>query len=300
MQFNIIAGPTRTGTTSLFRSLIKSADVSGSKVKETNFFLQDYKGEGTVLISEYLKLFSKTEENNNFLEASPKYFGWSKDTSNRIGKLLAAHNVKIAIILREPVERLESVFAHILTKRSIQKYSSVSALLSMQEREITSIKRDSHVDKLALLEGAYLHNIKCWIEEFGAKNVSIFFFDNATDNSYVENVANFFELKTRNLQVLHENSTRHPKHVGLHKVALRINSRLEPLFNRFPQLRQSIRKLYYAVNEKAKSNSTNLLSDREIIEIKDYYKNINRGLYSYCYALDILQGKVPNWFRETM
>jgi hypothetical protein len=37
MQFNIIAGPTRTGTTSLFRSLIKSAVGSGSRVKETNF-----------------------------------------------------------------------------------------------------------------------------------------------------------------------------------------------------------------------------------------------------------------------
>lgn len=120
----IIIGAMKAGTTTLFELLAQHpaicrswAELPGvSFTKEINYFRKTYQKGDTPLHYDWRFPFVPTRHAWT-LEASPNYTKWpgSKGVPARIASL--GGNTKLAYILREPVDRIESHLAHTLHGR---------------------------------------------------------------------------------------------------------------------------------------------------------------------------------------
>jgi len=107
-QHVIIAGVNKCGTTSAFRYLADHPEVCASSIKEIRFFVQEPYESSDSSHDEYLSYFSHCKNKRVLLEASPSYFSWGQEVANRIVRLIP--NVRIIVILRNPVDRLYSYY----------------------------------------------------------------------------------------------------------------------------------------------------------------------------------------------
>lgn len=108
----IIAGPPKTGTTSLFDWLAKHPDILPSKVKETYYFYEDadeespypnFKKSGWEAYEDYFSLHSGE---SILMEASPGYIYSTLAAKN----LSTIKDLKVAIVLRPVADRLFSEY----------------------------------------------------------------------------------------------------------------------------------------------------------------------------------------------
>ena len=105
----IIAGFMRSGTTSAFRYLVATKCFATSSVKEMDYFINDDSGSQDVYFSQFIDRKDKVT-----LDVSPRYARHYKDSSRLIERCLTSK--KILFLLRDPVQRVESIFS--ATKRS--------------------------------------------------------------------------------------------------------------------------------------------------------------------------------------
>lgn len=111
----LIIGAAKCATTTLHRYLQRHSKLYMSDPKEPEFFSDDKvfsKGEAW-----YRSLFSQARDDQLCGEASTAYTRWpySADSAARIAKMLP--NVKLIYIMRNPVERAYSHYAHDMRKR---------------------------------------------------------------------------------------------------------------------------------------------------------------------------------------
>ncbi|WP_258098212.1 sulfotransferase family protein [Marinoscillum pacificum] len=121
----MIIGAGKSGTTALYEYLAEHPDVYMSPVKETNFFalegekLVDPKDDPEQMFhypwsvtnwEEYQKLFDGVKEQKAIGEVSPMYL-YSQEAAFRIK--VKFPDMKIIVILRNPVDRLYSRFMHL-------------------------------------------------------------------------------------------------------------------------------------------------------------------------------------------
>ncbi len=110
----LIIGALKSGTTSLYQYLGNHSEVVSSSIKETNFFSWEFhKG-----IKYYLNFFplKKDIKNQLVFEACPHYLADPK-SAGRIKKILP--NVKIIVILRDPIERAISNYNYFSNPTSL-------------------------------------------------------------------------------------------------------------------------------------------------------------------------------------
>jgi hypothetical protein len=121
----IIPGAQKSGTTTLFNMLSKHSMVDSPQIKESQFFALDEK---TVKnnISWYRGIFS-SDDLQYALDASTHYL-FSKKTPFLIKKYLK--NVKILIILRDPVKRAYSNYLHMYRKVPIADKRRFSEIIN--------------------------------------------------------------------------------------------------------------------------------------------------------------------------
>lgn len=287
MSVNVVAvGPTRTGTTSLFRNLISYDLVVGSKVKELDYFLSPATFE-----SNYHSYFEGVGD--FFLEASPKYFLYSEVVCSNIKKEI--NNPKIIIILRDPVDRIKSIFNHIYNKRKIGLYSSVDEIASIQITDSSYRFSSDEIDSGSFSEGLYLKNLPVWIEAFGSENVGIFFYENMKDENFLSDVFKFLGVDISCSKMTVENVSRSIGNLSIHHFAKRANDSLEPFFNKFPKARSTLRDAYYFLNNK-KPDCNILLSDSYEKKFKDLYDLENDGLLDYLRNKKVY-GDFPGWLK---
>lgn len=172
-KYLIVAGVPKAGTTSLFNYLSNHPSICGASIKETCFFLDvDYPRRSKYRFPDgmesYYSLFEQCNEDSLRLEATPLYL-YSDETAARIRSMLS--NVKIIIILREPIDRLYSFYrmARAVFTRDYTFEEYVRVQLELFREGLISDNRYFR----ALVEGKYSSYLGAYIETFGTENVIV-------------------------------------------------------------------------------------------------------------------------------
>src|SRR5205807_6443730 len=118
---------------------------------------------------EYLRLFSKSNGRRIIGDASPSYL-WHPEVPRRINEV--APDAKIAIILRDPVER---AYSHYLMdyREGAQSRPFYSALLEDMHRP----KKGWGVSYLYYELGLYAQQVRRYLETFTPERVKILLFE---------------------------------------------------------------------------------------------------------------------------
>lgn len=284
MKHVFMVGPTRTGSTALFRALSKSAELSQTKIKELNYFFNDQWESGSYDSNVHLGT------SNVSFEASPNYYMYSKYIAPRIKKF--DENSKIIIVLRNPLVRLESVVNLILMKRSPDRFNGFDHVLESQNFD--GPRLGDCPDYYVSVESDYLMHIRPWVEAFGSSQVAVFYYENIKNEDFLKQVCDFIGISDKGVSLTEENKTRIVKNVSLHKAAQYINGRLEPFFNAYPFFRNLIRNFYYQFNEKEKSSSY-MFSEDQKRHWEAVYGSKVKELKEYLEVNNISMGDIPSW-----
>lgn len=149
----IIIGAMKAGTTTLFQLLSKHPQLCGtwasvpkmSSPKEINYFQRLYQKGDSPLHYDWRFPFDP-ERHAWTLDASPNYAKWpgSKGVPARIASLGA--QIKLAYIMREPVDRIESHLAHSLRRhgdnKNIEHCIRTSQYAMQLDKYMVHFKRD--------------------------------------------------------------------------------------------------------------------------------------------------------------
>lgn len=155
----LIVGSQKCGTTWLHECLSKSKHVFGSRPKELNYFNRNnYKR----WQADYEKFFDGSISEKWRLESTPHYYQLPSDNldiSQRIRDLLG-EEVRLLVMLRDPVDRYLSCFTHHMIKGRTPYVETI----------------DEFTDQFNLLSlGKYASISKHWRSRF--PNIGIFFYD---------------------------------------------------------------------------------------------------------------------------
>lgn len=176
----MIIGAGKSGTTSLYEYLKEHPQVFMSPVKETNFFalegkqLVDAKNDpnqmnhypwSITVRSEYEDLFKGVDQEKAIGEVSPMYL-YTPVAARKIKATIP--NVKIVVILRNPVDRLYSRFLHLARENRLPTSEFSDAL----DQESIWWKRNDLVR-----EGHYFQHLSVYFELFDEKQIKVFTYD---------------------------------------------------------------------------------------------------------------------------
>lgn len=293
----IIAGVVKGGTTSLFSYLSKHPQVCSSSIKETCYFHGYRYGYETPSLDMYLGYFDHYAGQKYIMEATPGYFEGGRKLAAAI-KDKIGDDVKIIIMLREPVDRFISFFKFQKSMLNLDKnlpiddYIEMCLTLPIDER----LKEEN--DRYWGIDGGYYDNyLEGWFEVFG-DSLKVTFFDDLKKQqlSVLEDICSWLKLDSSVYSTLvleHENKTVGYKNKLLQRIALFVNKRAEKLFRAQPALKSKLRNLYYLFNG-AKYNQ--VISDEAIKRLRLLYSDHNARLAKQLKARGYLN--LPSWLSQ--
>lgn len=298
MKKLILVGPTRTGTTSIFRMLAQHPHLSPSYVKELNYFF----GSGSANSpASYLEdSFMRKPEERVALEASPLYFGFGGCMARNVVRVLP--DALILIVMREPMDRLRSLLEHVAVKRNAGEKLDLNQMVLSGMRAAIDSAVDPAVDdanRYVVREGEYVDLLHQWRQFFPDDRIRVVFYEHMfsskeASSEVLSQLYDWLGIVDEDLPVLHENMGREVKFSRLHKAALRLNDALEPLLNRYPFLRNLLRAVYYAFNERREKEMAHISTDTAR-EVEEHYRARNSGLRAQ--VAGVVIGRVPDWVR---
>jgi hypothetical protein len=171
-----LVGAAKAGTTSIYAYLSQHPAVFFPTIKEPHFFTQvrpaaeqQFLIEAITERSAYLRLFAKAAGHPVVGDASPSYL-WHPEVPRRIREV--APDAKIAIILRDPVER---AYSHYLMdyREGAQSRAFYAALLEDMHRS----EKGWGVSYLYFELGLYARQVRRYLETFTPERVKILLFD---------------------------------------------------------------------------------------------------------------------------
>lgn len=200
----LIVGAAKSGTTTLHYNLGNRDDINFPKVKEPHFFSfynapPDFKSPEklpTVVssIKEYINLFKSNNDETLYGEASPSSLYCYDQAIKNIKKIYGekARNIKIVIMLRNPIERAWSQYWHFRKNLNEEK----SFLEVIQRNEIDRrLKNNWNIFYDYIGFGMYSSQVQAYQENFD--NVKVFLFEDlkSDSNKLMEDLCNFIEIK---------------------------------------------------------------------------------------------------------
>ena len=177
----IIIGAAKGGTTSLFNYLVQHPQIVGPYRKEVHYFDHHYH-KGLDWYKHHFPTISKLRKTHSKAitgEASPYYISHPL-AAQRIKALLP--NVKLIVLLRNPIDRALSNYQHI--KRLKLEQEPFEKAIKLEEARI-----NGEVDKIIqnpnyysfthkhfsyLTRGIYHKELEVWFKEFPASQICIF------------------------------------------------------------------------------------------------------------------------------
>lgn len=250
-KFLIIAGTSKAGTTSVFNYLATHPQICPSNEKETRFFLdadyplpsqKRYYKDGPFA---YLSFYDYGREGDWKLEASPDYL-YSNNTARLIRATLA--NVKLVLILREPVSRLLSMYKFGVKMNEIPRTMTFDEYVEVQsgDQNCSALPSSRHPAFRALDHGRYSVYLKSFLEFFGKPSIQVLFHENLSRDplDFVQKVCRFagideryfedysFEVSNRGVQV---------RASLLHDKYWRTKQRLRAGLRHAPKMRRALR-----------------------------------------------------------
>ena len=192
----LIVGAAKSGTSSLHNYLNQHPDVfmpsyntKGMKVKEPRFFIKDLVEHrlhnGVWSWEEYKSLFSSVEEEKAIGESTVLYLYYYNHAIKNIKKYLG-EDVKIIIMLRNPVDRAYSAYHHV--SRGFNEQYSFEDALDIEEGRLD---KDPCLTPMVMYKdmGMYSEMVRAFKNSF--KNVHIILFEDFRDNTEKEIIKTF-------------------------------------------------------------------------------------------------------------
>lgn len=292
----IIAGVGRCGTTSLYRYLGASSEVKLSAKKELDFLVDYTDADISFLEEKYLAAFQGAKTSQVKVEASPRYSLEAEYTAAMIKRLMP--ETKVVLMLRDPVERIVSVYNAVKRSGNIRQSVSFDDFVMFLFGEIDVISENSMLNdryKKALANGCYFKIIDEYQQQIGKNNVYVMFLENldANPSRELRLLSDFLKIDgscfdQASYEV--ENPAINVRNPVLYKLALELNSKLEPVLNKFPNVRSSLRKIHSKVNQVEKRE---VEGEHARYCLSKYYQPFNLELRSY--LTNNAVNDLPDW-----
>ena len=289
----IIAGVVKGGTTSIFRYLAGHPEVCASSIKESCYFLPIRYGGLRGDIAEYEKLFCACKDELIRMESTPGYFNGNESLPREIKNVLG--DIKVIIVLREPVSRFVSFFGFMKSSLLLPKELSIEDYFNQCLSQNDSTLRVQDNDRYYGLEGGcYSKYLPYWKSAFG-ENLKVMFFDGlkVSPESFMREVSNFIGIDAAyfdGMEFESENKTRAYKYRWLHASAIGIYKLVFSRIQKYEYLRKKLLYTYYLINGSALSTN---LSDSLLEKLNAYYQPYNKALRSI-----VDEQEVPNWLKN--
>lgn len=248
----IIAGVNKAGTTSLFVSLSTHPDVAPSSIKETGYFLPARDGRPLPPASAWDAYFADARDRPVHLEATPSYFYGSAAVARAMRDQLVDPHV--LVVLREPVSRAISFFAYQKTRLRFPADSSITGYLAAADELTDADFLDPENEKyMAFRGGCYADFLPGWFDVLGTERVRVIDFQALVGDpvTTLHDTAAWLGLDPARFPddaLSSENRTTGYKSARFQRIALTGNDRLERVLRRHPELKRTLRALYYRLN----------------------------------------------------
>lgn len=296
----IIAGVTKAGSTSLFTYLGDHPDVCGSTVKEISHFVTVRFREPPRPLENYNQYFQHWQGQSVRLESSPAYFLGGQELAETIKRTLP--DVKIIIVLREPISRFKSHFDFNKSMLRLPKEMSLGEYVQKcQSMPLESFRsRDNYV-YYGLASGIYADYIDGWINTFG-DNLHICFFDELKRNprEFTQGLCRWLGLDESYYQdygFVVENKSRDFSSPALQRLALKFNKKFESFLRRNIAVKRTLRSIYYSMNgSKSSRNQADEEQQRILLSLKKYYGPHNDILRER--LLETGVENLPEWLQK--
>lgn len=271
----LIIGPPKSGTTFLFQMLRMHPDICASKIKETRYFSPILKKETIEDFDKYLKYFNHYNNERVIMEATPGYFYGGKNLAVKIKEILG--EIKVIILLRDPVARLFSSYKH---KKRFSKISN--------KETFYEFSKNKNIFKKQL----YYHYLSGWFDVFG-DSVKILFFEDIIHKPVEQSLTVFSWLGIEKIRINKDNLVNTNKNKAIrnriiHNISLPIFEFVRPLLPF--ELRTKIRKLYFDINGKANES---YLKDNDIKYFRKLFISENHKIRDILKTLGY--ENLPEW-----
>ena len=187
----LIVGAAKSGTSSLHNYLHEHPEVfmpsynrEGMKVKEPRFLIKDLVQHrlhnGVWNFEEYQCLFSDVREEKLIGESTVLYLYYYQHAIKNI-KYYLGKEVKIIIMLRNPIDRAYSAFQHV--SRGLKETNSFEESLEIEKGRL---ERETNLTPMVMYKemGMYYSMVKAYKDSF--KNIHIVFYEDFRDNIALE------------------------------------------------------------------------------------------------------------------
>ena len=193
----LIVGAAKSGTTSLHNYLNQHPDVFMCSPKEPHFLINKEIGEeripkGVLNLEDYKSLFEGKSEKRYRGESSVMYLSFPEITIKNIKKYLS-EEVKIIIMLRNPVERAYSGYQHVKRYNMMENLSFKDAL-ELTENRYQETLNMTPASRYLLL-GNYYNQVKSYQQQFDDVHVVIYDDYKANLNEELNKVFDFLTIR---------------------------------------------------------------------------------------------------------
>ena len=264
----LIVGAAKSGTSSLHQYLLQHPDIfmstfnkEGVSVKEPQFLIKSKVEKrlhfGIWEWKEYLSIFEDVKEQNVIGEASVFYLYYYKEAIKNI-KIRLGNDVKIIILLRNPVDRAFSAFLHV--SKSLKESLSFEDALDQEEGRL---EKDLSLTPMVMYKGMgmYYSMVKAYKKEF--KNVHVVIYEDFRDktNITLDSVFKFLDvipIEKLDFSLRHNVGGKEWRNINMKNLFQKDNLLKSIYFKLFPRIVKNIIKeklLYFSINKARTMNN---------------------------------------------
>jgi len=190
----IIIGAQKAGTTSLYNYLLQNPQILKSLKKEVHYFDLNFNKKVNWYKAHFIK--KNFSEKKIIGEASPLYI-YHPEVPARIQSIYS--NIKIIILLRDPVERAISHYKHLLKHKLISDELSLLDVIEIEKNKRKRFSQGTYFDPVysVLHRGEYYFQLKRWFDLFTPSQILILRSDQLRSETgkVLVNVEEFLNVK---------------------------------------------------------------------------------------------------------
>ena len=251
----LVAGVTKTGTTSLYWYLTQHPDVCRPKgCKEIDFFTPMRRGEPPLGdVEAYGAFFAACAGERYRLDASPQYFDGGRALVEAVRRYTP--NARVLVLLRDPVERLWSHYRDIKSKDKLadnmpfRKFFECGVAVHG-----TNGSRQQHTNFRATSLGCYAEYLRDWFDVFDDR-VGVLFHEHLVRDAqaFTAEICVWLGIDpavTRGFDYEVRNRTVDPRSVAFSRFAYAVNRRVGPTLRKVPTAKRVAREVYAVLNRR--------------------------------------------------
>lgn len=273
----LVAGVTKSGTTSLFAYLAQHPQICAASEKDINYFSPLRRGEPIEQpLSMHDRYFAHCRGEPHRLDASPDYFNGGPAVVHAVQEHYP--KVKVVMILRDPVARLWSAFRY---RKSIGRLDEATSFDAFLDACVESYRLGRHTTPeyehhRTLPEARYAEHLAGWFDAFG-DDVRIVFSEDvaARPAEIVADLCAWLGIEVgsaASIEYAPHNVTIAARSRLVEVLARQVNNRADALFRRLPHLEAGLRHLYLRLNA---ATDPERMSDAQRARVEDFYRDAN-------------------------